>query len=123
MSGDGEGFGRASRLSTALVMGFCLLIEGLLQAMNALPVVARSSLATTGDAESTAQAGVVPEPGEERSEVVAIFKKKPVRPWSMRDLKPPTRLAMTGLPALQASRTTMPKGSCMEGRTKTSQAW
>lgn len=76
MGGDGEGFGRASRLSAALVMGFRLLIEGLLQAMDALPVVARSSLATTGDAESTAEAWVVPEPGEERSEVVAIFEKE-----------------------------------------------
>ena len=76
MGGDGKGFGKANRESAALVMGFCLLIEGLLQAMDALPVVAGDGLATARDAESTAEAGVVPEPGEESGEVVAIFEKE-----------------------------------------------
>lgn len=76
MGGDGKGFGEASRESAALVMRFGLLIKSLLQAMDALPVVAGDGLATARDAEATAEAGVVSEPGEESGEVVAIFKKE-----------------------------------------------
>jgi hypothetical protein len=113
VGGEGKGWrgtAGAGGVAAALVMGFGLLVEGFLEAMDALPVVTGGGFPAAGGAEGAAEAGVVAQTGEEGGEVVAIFK-------------PPTRLVMTGLPALQASRTTMPKGSCMEGRTKTSQAW